>query len=68
MWGYCTTASIALLAAIEAGQTFSSSPSELNSAKKRAQELKRFKWTVNDGVGERSSNRGKLKGRATDVF
>lgn len=50
----------------EAGPTHSS-PSEINTAKKRARELKMFKWAVNNGAGERSSNHGRSKGRAMDV-
>ncbi|KAG6657749.1 hypothetical protein CIPAW_04G112700 [Carya illinoinensis] len=59
--------SIALLAALEAGQTHSSSPGEINSAKKRARGLKGLNRTVNDGIGERSSNHGRSKGGAMDV-
>lgn len=58
---------IALLVAIEVGQTRSSSLGELTYAKKRARELNRLDWTVTDGARERSSNRRRSKGRAMAV-
>lgn len=58
---------IALLAAIEVGKMNSASLGELTLAKKRARELKRLDWIVIDGTSAKSSNGGRLKGRALDV-
>lgn len=58
---------IALLAAIEVGQHQANSSLGDTTAKKRARELKSLKWSVKDGMAERSSNWGKFKGQASKV-